>query len=110
MPSPDVKPAKPRGIRTTLYIYELTSLSQVDREDNAPFYKSIQTRQVKKVKSNEEGYFKVWLPAGHYSLFVKKDSLYYANWFDGANHIAPVEVMPGKMTRIDFKVDYDASY
>ncbi|MEO8417024.1 MAG: hypothetical protein ABI472_25395, partial [Ginsengibacter sp.] len=29
MPSPDIKPAPPAGIKSTLYVYELTNISQV---------------------------------------------------------------------------------
>ncbi len=111
MPSPDRPATKPKGIKTALYVFELTNTSQVSRpEEHAPFYSSVQTKLVKKIITDSSGYFKTYLPAGRYSLFAKKDSLYYANWFDGDNHIAPVEVLPGKITRIDFKIDYDAVY
>jgi hypothetical protein len=36
--------------------------------------------------------------------------MYFANWFDGSNHIAPVAVLPQQVTKIDFKIDYDAHY
>ncbi|PWT72852.1 MAG: hypothetical protein C5B59_14780 [Bacteroidetes bacterium] len=110
MPSPDVKPRAPRGIQTTVYIFELTNLSQVEREGQSAFYRSISTKLIKTTKSDGSGFFKVKLPPGHYSLFTKKDSLFYANLFDGSNNIAPVQVTPGKMSRIDIRVDYDAVY
>jgi hypothetical protein len=110
MPSPGVKPARPKGIKTTLYIYPVTNLNQVSRQGNSSFYMSIQTKLIRKVKSDTSGYFNVKLPTGEYSLFVKVDSLYYSNLFDGKNNIFPVNVLPNKMTRVEFKMDHDAVY
>jgi len=110
MPSPDIKPSPLKGIRTTLYVYCLTNLSQVIRHEQGPFYESVQTKLVIKVETDSTGYFKVQLPVGRYSLFAKKDMLFFANWFDGNNNIAPVEVAAKKMTTVVFKIDYDAAY
>jgi hypothetical protein len=110
MPSPDVKPSRPKGIRTALYIYPITNLSQVSRKENASFYTSIQTKLFRKIMSDTNGYFNAKLPVGKYSLFVKVDSLYYSNLFDGANNIFPVTVSQNKMTKVEFKVDHDAAY
>jgi hypothetical protein len=110
MPSPDVKPSPLKGVRTTLYVYGLTNLSQVVRQDQGPFYESVQTKLIRKVETDSTGYFKVQLPVGRYSLFAKKGKLFFANWFDGNNNIAPVEVVSKKMTKVVFKIDYDAAY
>ncbi len=110
MPSPDVKPTAPKGIKTTLYIFELTSLSQVTREGQNSFYTAIHTKLIKKVETDSSGHFSVKLSPGHYSLFTKKDQLYYANTFDGNNNIAPVEVTAHKMTPVEVRMDYDAFY
>lgn len=98
-------------LQTTLYIYELTNINQVTRADvYSSFYKSINTKLVKKIQSGKNGAFKVKLPPGQYSLFVKKDSLFYANIFDGNNNINPVTVEKGKYTEIEVRADYDAVY
>ena len=110
MPSPGVKQAAPTGFSSTVYIFELTNLSQVIRREPAALYQSVSTRLVKKVVSDSSGYFAVRLPPGRYSLFTKKDTLFYANRFDKDNNIAPVEVLAGKMTPVDILVDYDATY
>ncbi|MDI3322476.1 carboxypeptidase-like regulatory domain-containing protein [Pinibacter soli] len=109
MPSPDVKPVQPSGYSTTLFIYELTNRNQVSAINHSPFYSNIFTKLVKTVKSNDKGYFKVKLPPGHYSLFVKKDTAFYANLFEGDN-INPVKVEAGKFTQVKMNVDYDAVY
>jgi hypothetical protein len=109
MPSPDVKQTTPPGYSTTLYIYELTNRNQVTTINQSPFYSNISTKLVKTVKSNDEGYFKVKLAPGDYSLFVKKDNSFYANLFEGDN-INPVKVVAGQFTQVKVNVDYDAVY
>jgi len=110
MPSPDRKPSVPKGIRTTLYVYPLTNISQVTRQGHTPFYTAINTKLVSTVDTDSNGYFKLGLNPGKYSLFTKKADLFFANGFDKDNNIAPTEVLAGKMTKVDFTVDYDAVY
>jgi hypothetical protein len=110
MPSPGNPLPPPKGFRTTLYVYELTSLDQVSRVNESPFYKELRSRLIRTVQSDDSGYFFVSLPPGQYSLFTKKEELYYANMFDGQNHISPVTVAGGKVAQINVNVDYDAAY
>jgi hypothetical protein len=111
MPSPGVKLPDPKGIKTKLYIFELTNDSQIIKPDQSPFYSAINTRLVKIVETDENGYFKIKLPEGKYSLFTKhEDGRFYANSFDMGNNIQPVEVKRGKVTEVTVKVDYDAAY
>ena len=110
MPSPDVKPSTPKGIKAVLYIYELTSFSQVTKSGESGFYSAIRTKLVQSVESDASGYFFITLPPGEYSLFTKKDALFYANNFDGNNHIAPVKVADHKVSQVNVNIDYDAVY
>ncbi len=110
MPSPGRKPSLGRGIATTLYIYELTNLNQVSRLGQSTFYRLIRTKLLHTIQSDSNGHFQAYLPAGRYSLFVKQDELFYANLFDDKGNIAPVQVYAQQMTKVEFKIDYDASY
>src|ERR1700712_5268722 len=110
MPSPDAKLSPPKGIKAMLFVYQLTSLSQVTKSGESAFYSHIATKLVQSVPSDESGYFFVSLPPGEYSLFTKKDALFYANNFDGENHIAPVRVIAHKVTQVNVNIDYDAVY
>jgi len=110
MPSPDAKLSPPKGIKAVLYIYELTSFSQVTRQGESGFYSSIRTRLIQTVTSDDSGYFFASLPPGEYSLFTKKDALFYANNFDGNDHIAPVKVVAHKVSQVNVNIDYDAVY
>ena len=110
MPSPDTKASPPHGSKAVLYIYELTNVSQVTKQGESAFYSSVRTKLVQTVTSDESGYFHAALPPGEYSLFTKKDALFYANNFDGNNNIAPVKVLPKKLTQVNVNIDYDAVY
>jgi hypothetical protein len=111
MPSPDRKPSPPKGIKSTLYIYLLTNINQVIRpQQQSAFYSSIKTKLIKKTESDSTGHFKVQLEPGKYSVFTKKGALFYANIFDNNNNIAPVEVFAGKVTNVEIKIDYNATY
>ncbi|MEI9946216.1 MAG: hypothetical protein WDN26_18590 [Chitinophagaceae bacterium] len=110
MPSPDAPPPAPKGMKTTLYVYELTNTSQVSRNGSSAFYKDVSTKLVKELATKEDGSFSIKLKPGTYSLFVKKGDLFYSNLFDGQNNIHPVEVKKGKMTEEKFRVDYEAVY
>lgn len=108
MPSPDEPRSKPSGIKTTLYVFELTNTSQVSQQGS--FYKNVSTKLVKEITTDDNGYFKAKLKPGRYSLFVKKGELFYSNIFDDKNNIHPIEVKKGEWTEEDFKADYDAVY
>ncbi|MCC7400616.1 MAG: hypothetical protein IT214_03935 [Chitinophagaceae bacterium] len=110
MPSPDRPASKPKGLQTTLYIYRLTSLSDVVRQGESAFYSGISTELVKAVKTDKNGHFKTKLKPGMYSLFLKKDDLFFSSVFDEKNNICPVEVKRGKMTEVVFNANYNAVY
>jgi|SRR5450432_3667693 hypothetical protein len=110
MPSPDAKISSPKGVKAVLYIYQLTTLNQVTKVGESAFYSSIGTKLVQTVTSDETGYFYVSLPPGEYSLFTKKDALFYANNFDGDNKIAPIKVVSHKVSQANVNIDYDAVY
>jgi hypothetical protein len=107
MPAPNRKPSAPKGIRATIYIYGLTNISQVDRVGETPYYRAIHTRLVQQADTDDKGHFKVLLPAGHYSIFTKKGDAFYASRRDEVNNLAPAEVLPGKMTKVDCSVESD---
>lgn len=110
MPSPDEPPPVPKGMQTTLYIHELTNVSQVTRQGQSAFYIAVATPLVAEVPTDDKGFFKVKLKPGWYSLFVKKDGVYYSSIFDDKNNIHPVEVKKGEMTEVEFKANYNAVY
>jgi hypothetical protein len=107
MPDPHHPAGPPAGVGTTVYIFELTNISRVTRQGTSPYYTSVGTRFVKRADTDEKGHFRVGLPPGIYSIFTKKGDLYYASRMDDKNNIAPVEVLPGKMTPVECRVESD---
>jgi hypothetical protein len=110
MPSPNKKPSAPKGTKTTIYFYELTNINQITKQPGTSFYSNVKTKFIKKTESDSTGHFKINLPPGDYSIFTKKDTLFFANRFDNNNNIAPAKVLPGKITKVEIRVDYDAAY
>ena len=110
MPGPGVKPSKGSPVVREIYIYELTSDKQTEAAEEGGFYRKINSKLVKKVKSDKKGLFSVLLPPGYYSLFVKEEKGFYANLFDDAMNINPVQIRKGKWDTFEFVIDYAAIY
>jgi len=95
-----------RGVRATVCIFRLTSDSQVVHVDPT-HYRAVLTPLISQIETDEKGQFQVFLPPGTYSVLTKKGELFYASRRDEKNHIAPVEVLPGKMTQVTCSVESD---
>jgi hypothetical protein len=122
MPAPNRRPHPPvdsarnsgarhPGVKATVCIFPLTSDSQVIRPTGAgagsPYYKAVLTHLIRQVDTDDKGTFQVALPPGTYSVFTKNGDLFYATQRDENNNIAPVKVLPGKITRIQCSVESD---
>jgi hypothetical protein len=108
MPAPDAPERNASGIAREIYVYELTTDAQTEKEE--PFYTAIHSRLIAKTRSDANGCFEVALPPGRYSLFVKEADGWFANRFDGEGHIQPVEVKAGEVSKLELVVDYKAAY
>lgn len=95
---------------TTVFIYEPTNLSQVQRTGTSPVYTAIRTKLVASVKTDSTGSFHIQLPVGAYSLFIQQGNQYYANLFDTDNHIALFKVAEGKITEANLVISSGAFY
>jgi hypothetical protein len=127
MPSPKYHPSPPSGFHpsdsggsktarsstsgrptaATICVFRLTNQTQVTGAGKTGLYRSVQTPLVRQTDTDDSGHFRILLPPGTYSVFTKKGSLFYATRRDEKNNIAPVEVLPGKMTRVDCSVESD---
>lgn len=110
MPSPNRPPSTPKGLSTTLFIYELTNIKDVSRKGMSPYYYSVSKRLITTVQSDSTGHFLVELPENNYSLFTKINHLFYSNSFDVNNNITPVRVEKEKITSVIIKVETGAVY
>jgi hypothetical protein len=109
MPSPD-RPGNPDGspIQTIVYVYELTN--QKEQTQEAGIYTNITTRKIAAIKTATNGEFKIALPEGNYSLFVKVEEGLFANLFDDKMNIHPITISKDQITTTKVKVDYKAAY
>jgi hypothetical protein len=105
MPDPHHPARPPAGVRAAVYVFELTNISQVVRQGSSPYYPSVRTRLIGQTESDDKGHFQLWLAPGFYSLFTKKGNLYYGSRMDEKNDIAPVKVLPGKVTSVECRVE-----
>ena len=94
----------------TVYVYELTNIQQVDQVMYSPFYRAIYSNLVDSVQSDITGFFQCSLDSGRYSFFIREDSLYYANGFDGDGNIFPATVKPDSLTKVQIDITYKAYY
>ena len=93
------------GVAATICVFELTNDSQVVRQGTSPYCQAVHTRLIRQTNTDDKGNFSILLPPGTYSVFTKQGDLFYATRRDEKNNIAPVEVLPGKMTRVDCRVE-----
>lgn len=110
MPMKGGPPVVPKGISTTVLIYEPTNITQVRRMGTAATYTAIATKQVASVETDSTGKFTIALPAGSYSVFIKQGNQFYANLFDTNNNIALFTVEEGKLTTVNLSVSFGASF
>ena len=97
-----------RGVSREVLIYELTNVS--DAQESGQLYSSINSKVLKRTKTNAKGEFKVKLTEGKYSVVIKEGEGYYINQFDKENNIHPVLIETGKTTKTTVTINYNASY
>jgi hypothetical protein len=97
--------SKGTGVAGTVCVFELTNDTQIVRQGTSPYFQTVHTRLILQANTDDKGNFSILLPPGTYSVFTKKGDLFYATRRDEKNNIAPVEVLPGKMTRVDCRVE-----
>ena len=110
MPMKGAKPSVPKGILTTVYLFEPTNITQVNSVGNSSLYTAVNTKLVASVKTDSTGAFIIALPVGSYSIFVQQGKGYYANLFDTNNNIALFTVEEGKLTTVKLTISLKATY
>ncbi len=96
-------------VKRKIYIYELTTFSDVEKIGYTSFYSAINTKLVTIVESDNEGFFQIELEPGNYSLFVKEDGNFYSNRLNPIG-IFPVSIELDKVSEVRFDITYKAYY
>ena len=100
--------APQQGIVREVQVYQVASAADVVIENN--YYREVHTGLVATAVSGPDGYFRIKLPPGEYSVFTVEPKGLFANMFDAGNRINPVVVKPGKYTWVTITIDYEAAY
>lgn len=108
MPGPGKAASPEMGIEREIVVYEATRMADVKME--GVFFKEIATKMVAQFASRPNGSFKMRLPPGRYSVFVREPKGLYANLFDSNNFINPIIVKPKAFTWLTITIDYQAAY
>lgn len=105
--SPDCKTCP---VKRTIRIYEYATMAEATQDDQSPvFFKTIGTRLVKELESDDEGFFQAELAPGKYTIVVIEENKLYANGSDGQGGINPVTVNNGA-EKMDLNINYKAAY
>lgn len=96
-------------VKRKVYVYELTTLNEVEQIVYTPFYSAINTKLVTIVESDNEGFFQIELDPGRYSLFVKEDGKFYSNLFN-SDGIFPVNIKSDNVIEVRFDITYKAVF
>jgi len=97
-------------VQRIVYIYELTTMEEVDQIGYAPFFSNIYTNLITTAESDAEGFFQVTLEPGTYSLFIKEGGNYYSNSYGGGREIFPVTVTEGEVTEVLINITTEATF
>jgi hypothetical protein len=97
-------------VRRTVRIYEYTTRSQAyPLAGNPAFYPEFNTRLIKEINTDADGFYEAELPAGIYTIVVKEGSYLYASMGDGFGGINPVTITSGR-TKSNFPITYKAFF
>jgi hypothetical protein len=110
MPMKGAPKKTPKSLQCTILVYEPTNIADVDPQTATTLYTKIRTKEVALVNTDSTGFFKIQLPIGKYSLFIKQGDQYFANMFDQFNNIALFEVLPATFTEVKLTVNKAAAY
>lgn len=95
-----------------IYIHELTLCNALEPPVGT-FFTQINTAPLDSIESGENGFFEIALPPGEYSVFVRLDTLYYANWFSDCSSVpcvTPVVVTSDSVSHFQIDITFNATF
>lgn len=111
MPGPGRPQSAGEPVVREVLVLPLLTLEQVT-SDEAGFITDLKGAQpLQTVRSGKDGKFCfATLPAGRYSVLVRKEKGLYANLYDTQNHINPVTVEKGKAATVTIQITHRATF
>lgn len=97
-------------VQRTVKIYPYTMFDNATRSGSSPyFFDSFNSPLVAEVDADENGFFQIDIPAGHYSIAVVEEGKLYANGIDEQGGLAPFTVASGKQN-VNIVMTYKAVF
>lgn len=97
-------------VQRTIKIYQYTLFSNATLSGNSPvFFESFNSPLVAQVDADENGFFQVDIPPGHYSIAVVENGKLYADELDGQGGLNPFTFTSGKQN-VNIVMTYKASF
>lgn len=108
MPMKGRPQSKGKGIIADVVIYKATTVQQA--QGQMPLFTQISGQPVAQIQSDSTGHYKVALPVGKYSVFVKVGEQFFAAETDGQGTLNPVEVTTRQIAKRDVVINIGAAY
>ena len=97
-------------VERKVMVFESTKLADVVQNGFSAFYTEVNTKLVKTIISDKDGFFQLDLQPGNYSLFIMEEDMYYANSFGSGGIIFPINIESEKVTEVRFDITYNATF
>jgi hypothetical protein len=111
MPMIDRLKSKGSPFETTLYIYEPTTINQIEEAVNpGPIITKIHSKLIDSVITDKEGGYSLYLKPGKYSVFVKYGNGYYVPYYAGKDWVSIIETKQNEITTLDILLKVNTSY
>jgi hypothetical protein len=97
-------------VQRTVKIYQYTLFSQAIPSGNSTyFFDSFNTQLVAQTDADQDGFFQVSIPAGHYTIAIVENGKLYANDGDGQGGLNPV-TFSGGTQKVNITMTYKAVF
>lgn len=97
-------------VQRTVKIFQYTLVSDgVTTDPYKVFFDSFNTQFVTQVDTDDNGFFQVDLPAGHYTIVIVENGKLYANIRDGQGGLSPIKITSGT-NNLNLFMTYKATF
>jgi hypothetical protein len=97
-------------VQRTVKIYQYTLVSNgVTSDPYKVFFDSFNTQLVTQVETDDNGFFQVEIPTGHYSIVIFENGKLYANRKDGQGGLNPFTLTTGTLNA-NLVITYKATF
>ncbi len=97
-------------VKRTVKIFEYTLLTNATPSGNSTiFFDSFNTQLIDQVETDDNGFFQINIPNGHYTIAIVENGKLYANGTDGQGGLNPFELLNGTK-EVNVTMTYKATF